>query len=144
MSPPVTEKMPRDNEGDSDNTTEVDAERGVGTKGNGSSEKDADGAQDTKSEDPYLVRLDMTEDPKTRYSSARKWLATLVIGSASLCTTCALSIHSFVERGMQMSFGVLHEVTVLGISLFVEGLGISPSIVGPLSELYSRNPAYWV
>lgn len=35
-----------------------------------------------------------------------------------------------------------HTVSVLSISLFVEGLGLGPLIVGPLSEVYGRNPIY--
>jgi MFS family permease len=45
---------------------------------------------------------------------------------------------------MEKSFGVSHEVAILGISLFVEGLGTGPLLVGPLSELYGRNLVYRV
>lgn len=33
---------------------------------------------------------------------------------------------------------------ILGISLFVEGLGCGPLLLGPLSEFYGRNPVYRV
>lgn len=36
------------------------------------------------------------------------------------------------------------EVTILGISLYVEGLGTGPLLLGPLSEFYGRNPVYYV
>jgi MFS family permease len=45
---------------------------------------------------------------------------------------------------MEKSFGVSHEVAILGISLFVDGLGTGLLLVGPLSELYSRNLVYRV
>lgn len=38
--------------------------------------------------------------------------------------------------GTSQTFHVSHEVTVLGISLFVIGLGSGPLLVGPLSEMY--------
>lgn len=43
---------------------------------------------------------------------------------------------------MAEEFGVSHIVTVLSISLFVEGLGCGPLLVGPLSEVYGRNNVY--
>jgi len=44
---------------------------------------------------------------------------------------------------MQQEFHVSPPITILGISLFVEGLGIGPLILGPLSEFCGRNPIYW-
>lgn len=43
---------------------------------------------------------------------------------------------------MEDEFDVSHTVSILAISLFVEGLGIGPLFVGPLSEVYGRNPIY--
>ncbi|EGN92061.1 hypothetical protein SERLA73DRAFT_191634 [Serpula lacrymans var. lacrymans S7.3] len=91
--------------------------------------------------DPYLVLLEPTDDPQNM-SSCRRWLAVLVISSASLCVTCASSIAAFTEDGVAQTFGVSHEVTILGISLFVVGLGLGPLLVGPLSEVYGRNVVY--
>ncbi|KAH7921993.1 MFS general substrate transporter [Leucogyrophana mollusca] len=93
--------------------------------------------------DPYLVVLE-TEDNPQHMSSHRKWIAVLVISSASLCVTCASSIAAFTEQGSAQTFHVSHEVTVLGISLFVSGLGVGPLLVGPLSEVYGRNIVYQV
>ncbi|KAG1721546.1 major facilitator superfamily domain-containing protein, partial [Suillus paluster] len=70
------------------------------------------------------------------------WLAVLVISLASLCMTCASSIAAFTEQGATQTFRVSHEVTVLGISLFVSGLGTGPLLIGPLSEVYGRNIVY--
>lgn len=44
---------------------------------------------------------------------------------------------------MQEQWHVSSPVTILGISLFVEGLGIGPLLLGPLSEFYGRNFVYW-
>lgn len=43
---------------------------------------------------------------------------------------------AFTEQGAAQTFHVSHEVTILGISLFVTGLGTGPLLVGPLSEVY--------
>jgi MFS family permease len=51
---------------------------------------------------------------------------------------------SFTEAGISMEFNVSKEVTVLGLSLFVMGLGLGPLLVGPLSEVYGRNVVYQV
>lgn len=45
---------------------------------------------------------------------------------------------------MAADFHVSKEVAILGVSLFVEGMGIGPLLLGPLSEFYGRNPVYWV
>lgn len=51
---------------------------------------------------------------------------------------------TFTEEGVAKQFHVSHEVTILSISLFVEGLGLGPLLVGPLSEVYGRNIVYRV
>ena len=45
--------------------------------------------------------------------------------------------------GEAEAFHVSEEVAILGISLFVEGLGWGPMLLGPLSEFYGRNAIYW-
>lgn len=49
---------------------------------------------------------------------------------------------AFTEDGLSMELHVGHIVSVLSISLFVMGLGLGPLVVGPLSEIYGRNPIY--
>jgi hypothetical protein len=49
-----------------------------------------------KGQDEFLVtELDEVDDPKAM-STARKWIALLAIGSASLCATCASSIVRYI------------------------------------------------
>jgi MFS family permease len=51
---------------------------------------------------------------------------------------------SFTEDGIAKEFNVSKQLTVLGLSLFVLGLGLGPLLIGPLSEVYGRNPIYQV
>ncbi|KAI4293656.1 MFS general substrate transporter [Schizophyllum commune Loenen D] len=93
--------------------------------------------------DPFQVVLDENDDPQRR-SNARKWLTVLLISSTSLCATCASSMASFAEQGTMEEFHASRTVAILSISLFVEGLGWGPLLVGPLSEVYGRNIIYRV
>lgn len=43
--------------------------------------------------DPYLVTLEPEDNPQNM-SAPRRWVAVLVISSASLCVTCASSVVS--------------------------------------------------
>ncbi|KAG9310763.1 major facilitator superfamily domain-containing protein [Chiua virens] len=95
----------------------------------------------SKDIDPFLVTLEPEDNPQCM-STFRRWLAVLVISSASLCATCASSVAAFTEAGSSQTFHVSHEVTILGISLYVSGLGAGPLLVGPLSEMYGRNIIY--
>lgn len=97
----------------------------------------------TADRDHFEVTLEPENDPQN-LPLFKRWTAVLVISSASLCVTCASSIASFTETGISKEFGVAKELTVLGLSLFVLGLGLGPLLVGPLSEVYGRNIIYQV
>ncbi|KAL4077820.1 major facilitator superfamily domain-containing protein [Scleroderma citrinum] len=101
----------------------------------------AEEIRQSKSMDPYLVPLDAQDNPQNM-SALRRWAAVLVISSGALCVTSASSVAAFTEQSTAETFHVSHEVTVLGISLFVAGLGVGPLFVGPLSEVYGRNIIY--
>ncbi len=47
-------------------------------------------------------------------------------------------------QGIQDEFHISRIVAILGLSLFVIGLGIGPMLLGPLSEFYGRRPVYIV
>lgn len=48
-----------------------------------------------KDQDQFLVSLDTGDDPQ-HLPIFRKWLAVLVVSSASLCVACSSSIVSFM------------------------------------------------
>ncbi|KAE9398023.1 MFS general substrate transporter [Gymnopus androsaceus JB14] len=91
----------------------------------------------------HEVDLENDEHPQS-LPLFRKWLIVLVIASSALCVTCASSAAAFTEDGIASTFHVSHEVTILSISLFIEGLGLGPLLAGPLSEVYGRNIIYRV
>ena len=43
---------------------------------------------------------------------------------------------------MARQFHVSKEVAILGVSLFVLGLGLGPLVAGPMSEIHGRNAVY--
>src|SRR5216683_6289667 len=105
----------------------------------------------------YEVRLEPEDDPH-QLSLCRRWLAIATISGASLCVACAsslASIHSLVTR-MRASYlnyfrslsGCFYcrrrGIAILGISLYVMGLGTGPLLSGPLSEVYGRIIVYRV
>ncbi|CCO27813.1 putative drug/proton antiporter YHK8 [Rhizoctonia solani AG-1 IB] len=101
------------------------------------------GQEPVKGEQSWEVFLDSTDDPKHR-KTARKWLIVFVLSTSSTCVTCASSVAAMARPGVQKEFGVSSPVAILGISLFVEGLGIGPLLLGPLSEFFGRRHIYWV
>ncbi|TFY69956.1 hypothetical protein EVG20_g2924 [Dentipellis fragilis] len=109
----------------------------------GFTEPPPESASTTSTEQDYQVVLEPHDNPQER-SLLRRWLAVITISASSLCVTCASSAASFTEGGISRDFHVGKEVAILGISLFVMGLGVGPLVVGPLSEVYGRNIVYRV
>ena len=58
--------------------------------------------------------------------------------------TFFFSQAAFAEEAMGKQFHVSQEVTILGISLFLLGLGLGPLVVGPISEIYGHRAVYSV
>ncbi|CAE6510756.1 unnamed protein product [Rhizoctonia solani] len=96
-----------------------------------------------KGEQSWEVFLDSTDDPKHR-KTAQKWLIVFILATSSTCVTCASSVASMARSGIQKEFGVSSSVAILGISLYVEGLGVGPLLLGPLSEFFGRRHIYWI
>lgn len=67
-----------------------------------------------------------------------------VVSSGSLCVTCASSVVSSAYYGLEDELGASHEVAILGLSLFVIGLGLGPCLLAPFSEFYGRRPIYLI
>lgn len=93
--------------------------------------------------DPNLVVF-AEQDPDSPLNWSRRSKFTLlgVVSSCAFAVTCTSSIISNAYDGIQADLHVSKEVAILGLSLFVVGLGIGPMLLGPLSEFYGRRPIY--
>jgi len=68
----------------------------------------------------------------------------IVLAFGSLCVTFTSSVYTSTYDKMDAEFGNSTIVATLGLSLYVFGLGLSPMLLGPLSEFYGRRPIYVV
>ena len=102
----------------------------------------SEGSGSDKHSDGMLVRWGDEDDgganPLT-WSTAKKAGVLSVIASGSMCVTCASSVVSTTYGGLERDLGVSHEVAILGLSIFVVGLGLGPCILAPFSEFYGRR-----
>ncbi|EPQ30350.1 uncharacterized protein PFL1_01876 [Pseudozyma flocculosa PF-1] len=76
------------------------------------------------------------------WSKMRKWGTVVVVSAASFCVTSTSSIISLAYDGIMQDFKISKIVSILGLSLFVAGLGLGPMFLAPLSEFYGRRPIY--
>ncbi|TKY85727.1 hypothetical protein EX895_005267 [Sporisorium graminicola] len=85
-------------------------------------------------------------DPENplNWSHPRKIMLLSVVTACAFCVTNASSIISNAYQGIQDEFHISRTVAILGLSLFVIGLGVGPMLLGPLSEFYGRRPVYLV
>jgi multidrug resistance protein len=92
----------------------------------------------------YEVRWNGDDDPGNprNMHGARKWLITFVMALCSMCVTCTSSLYTMTYTQLNQEFGSSRIVATIGLSLFVFGLGLSPMVLGPLSEFYGRRPIY--
>jgi len=107
-------------------------------------EKESTQATQQQQDDPDLVDWDGPDDPLNPINTKgwRKWLILTIVGTATLCVTCASSMVASTYSGMMKDFGISHEVATLGLTIFIAGLGMGPLVVAPLSEFYGRTPIY--
>jgi multidrug resistance protein len=98
-----------------------------------------------KKHDPaFEVSWDGDDDPACphNFPKWRKWSQVLITSSTSLCVTCTSSLYTSTYDQIEVEFNSSRIVCTLGLSLFVAGLGLSPMLLGPMSEFYGRKPIY--
>ena len=132
-----------------DNTPKDDA--------SGSSEKEKDGTsspfpppddvekalqqrkmeEDGEAGPSFEVKFSGDDDPRSPKSlpTLRKWIIVLIVASTSLCVACTSSLYTGTYEQVMKEFGSDRTITTLGLSMFVVGLGLSPMILAPLSEV---------
>ncbi|KAK6460780.1 multidrug resistance protein 10 [Scheffersomyces coipomensis] len=95
--------------------------------------------------DPYLVTFDGGDDDKedaSRLSNFHKWIIVLIISLGSLCVTSISSSWSLVSDQIMEDFHISQEVSTLGISLYIWGLGTGGMFLSPISEFHGRKLVY--
>jgi hypothetical protein len=75
-------------------------------------------------------------------STVRKWIVVFTLAFGSLCVTCVSSLYTTTYEQIDAEFHCSTLVSTLGLALFVWGLGLSPMVLGPISEFYGRRPVY--
>ena len=82
---------------------------------------------------------DYDEENPFCWPTAKKARVLGIISMGSMCVTCASSVVSTTYTALEAELGVSHEVAILGLSLYVAGLGLGPTILAPFSEFYGRR-----
>ncbi|KAL1410978.1 hypothetical protein Q8F55_001921 [Vanrija albida] len=90
---------------------------------------------------PFEVAFDGADDPLCPFNLTpwRKWLMVATLAVSCTCVTFTSSMTANTYPGLEAEFGIVEEVAILSISLFVMGLGIGPLFLGPLSEFIGRQ-----
>lgn len=85
----------------------------------------------------FEVKFSGDEDPRSpkSLSTLCKWIIVFILSSTSLCVACTSSLYTGTYARVMEEFGSSPTVTTLGLSMFVVGLGLSPMILAPLSEV---------
>jgi hypothetical protein len=91
----------------------------------------------------FEVKFDENDPMNPRnMSTARKWIVVFTLAFGSLCVTCVSSLYTTTYDQIDVEFHSSTLVSTLGLTLFVWGLGLSPMVLGPISEFYGRRPVY--
>lgn len=90
------------------------------------------------------VKFSSDEDPRNPKSLPlwRKWCIVIIVATTGLCVACASSLYTGTYSQVEAEFGSSRTITTLGLSMFVVGLGLSPMVLGPLSEVSRGMPGH--
>lgn len=95
-----------------------------------------------------LRLVEFLEDDKgnpKNFSTARKWLITLVLGFICFVVALGSAIVTGDMHAPAVYFDVSEEVVILSsVTVFVIGFGVGPLVFAPLSEEVGRQPVYLV
>ncbi|KAJ5945909.1 Major facilitator superfamily domain general substrate transporter [Penicillium verhagenii] len=96
-----------------------------------------------KTSDDMVVDFDGPEDPyqPLNWRFSKKLVTTILYGFTAMGAPWASSIYSTGQTQISKEFHVSTEVSTLGTSLLLFGLGLGPLVWAPLSEAYGRKPA---
>ncbi|CAL5871064.1 uncharacterized protein PFLUO_LOCUS5310 [Penicillium psychrofluorescens] len=97
----------------------------------------------TKTSPEVVVDFEGPDDPyrPINWGFRKKAVTTVLYGLTTMGSTWASSVFSTGQRQISNEYGVSVEVSTLGTTLLLFGLGLGPLVWAPLSELYGRKPA---
>ncbi|CAK7892874.1 probable drug/proton antiporter Yhk8p [[Candida] anglica] len=97
-----------------------------------------------KDEMTFEVSFDGKDDKENVKNSShlRKWIIAIVISAVSVCVTCISSSWSLASGNIMEHFKVGHEVSTLGITFYIWGLGTGGMFLSPISEFHGRKVTY--
>ncbi|KAG5362269.1 Polyamine transporter 1 [Yarrowia sp. C11] len=89
----------------------------------------------------YLVGFEGPDDPLHPFNwpMRKKLMISCVLGFATFVVTWGSAVFAPASPHIAKQFGVIQEVTTLGISLYVFGFATGPIVWAPLSELFGRK-----
>lgn len=93
----------------------------------------------------FEVKFDGKGDDKEdarNLSFLHKWVIAIIMAVTSFCVTCISASWSMASDNVIEHFGISHEVSILGISLYVFGLGLGGIFLSPISEFHGRKITY--
>ncbi|SCV03321.1 LAME_0H09494g1_1 [Lachancea meyersii CBS 8951] len=81
-----------------------------------------------------------SENVETQMSLSRKWFVSMLVTLTAADITMTSSCWSLAQGDIRRRFhNMSEEVSVLGLSLYLLGMGCGPLLLSPLSELYGRK-----
>jgi hypothetical protein len=86
-------------------------------------------------------KINDPENPKN-WSKGYKWYCTGVVAFTCFVVAFCSGVITADLIGVQKSFGVSEEVSLLTITVFVVGFGVGPLVFAPMSEVFGRQPVY--
>jgi multidrug resistance protein len=94
-------------------------------------------------EDHELVTFTINdkENPKN-WTKPYKWYCTMVVAITCFSVAFNSAVITADLVGVQKTFHVSEEVSLLTITMFVIGFGVGPLVFAPLSELFGRRIIY--
>lgn len=88
-------------------------------------------------------KVDDPENPKN-WSKGYKWWCTMCVAITCFVVAFNSAVITADLEGVQETFHVSEEVSLLTITLFVIGFGVGPMVFAPFSEIWGRRPIYGV
>jgi MFS family permease len=96
--------------------------------------------------DPYLVTFNTPTDPDnpSQWPVAKKWVVTGVLSATGLNRIMVSTIMAPALNDIGSSLHMNQEESVMGMSVYLLATAFGPLVIGPLSEVYGRQPVLQV